>query len=107
MRIKEPKQKLLLTGIYIAMIGIMQALGISCVFRYFLGFTCPGCGMTRAVISALRWDFVAALEYHLMFWSVPILYLYFLFDGNLFKNKLLNRGVFTIIVVGFIINWIG
>ncbi len=61
--------------------------------------------MTRAVIALLSLDFKTAIYYHPMVFSLPILFLYFLFDGNLFKNKVLNRVVIAAIFVGFLVNW--
>ena len=61
--------------------------------------------MTRAFISLLNFDLVAAFRYNLMIFFMPILYLYFLFDGNLFKNKRINITVFIVIIVGLLINW--
>ncbi len=37
---------------------------IVCPVRCFFGIPCPGCGMTRALLSALRLDFSAAFAYH-------------------------------------------
>ena len=44
--------------------GGMFALGITCPIRFLTGISCPGCGMTRALLSALRMDFQAAFYYH-------------------------------------------
>ena len=46
--------------------------------------------MTRAMLSALRGDFGRAFLYNPMFWTVPILYVFFLMDGYVFKNKYMN-----------------
>ncbi|MBQ4087073.1 MAG: DUF2752 domain-containing protein [Clostridia bacterium] len=62
--------------------------------------------MTRAVLSALRFRIAEAFSYHMMFWSLPILYLFFLFDGKLFRQKWLNAICLILIGVGFVINWI-
>lgn len=43
---------------------VMFALGITCPIRFLTGVSCPGCGMTRAVVSALRLDFKTAFDYH-------------------------------------------
>ena len=51
---------LLIAGIYLVMFGF----GITCPIRYIWGVSCPGCGMTRACLSALRLDFSAAFVYH-------------------------------------------
>ena len=37
-----------------------------CLFRNLAGWECPGCGMTRAVLSLLRGDLAAALHYNRM-----------------------------------------
>lgn len=50
----------------------LYLLDIGCVFRLMTGVPCPGCGMTRAWLAALRLDFAAAFAYHPLFWAVPI-----------------------------------
>ena len=104
-KIKDKKQKILFTLAYIASLLIFRLFHITCFFNSLFGIPCPGCGMTRAVTSAIRFDFISAFQYHAMFWSIPVLYLYFLYDGHLFKNKILNKTVFIIIATGFLINW--
>ena len=105
-KIKEIKNKMLLTGIYVGIVLAFWALQIPCIFKQFLGIECMGCGMTRAVISAVTLDFGAAFSYHPMFWSLPILYLYFLFDGTVLGKKALDRMVLIGIGIGFLVNWI-
>jgi len=51
---------LLIAGVYL----VMFAFGVTCPIRYVWGVSCPGCGMTRACVSALRLDFSAAFDYH-------------------------------------------
>ncbi|MBR2223847.1 MAG: DUF2752 domain-containing protein [Christensenellaceae bacterium] len=104
--IRNLKNKLIITAIYLLAAALLYLSGIGCVFRYFLGIICPGCGMTRALLSALRLDFAAAWNYHPMFWSVPILYLYFIFEEKLFRNRAFSITLFSIIGTGFAINWI-
>lgn len=43
---------------------LMFLAGITCPIKFSTGVSCPGCGMTRACLSALRLDFAAAFEYH-------------------------------------------
>ncbi len=105
-RIKELKNKLLLTVVYIVCLLIFWWLKLPCLYKWLFGMVCPGCGMSRAYFSLLRLDFVAAFNYHPMFWSVPIVYLYFLFDGKLLGKKYLDYGILGLIAVGFLINWI-
>jgi hypothetical protein len=105
-RIKYLKEKVIV-GIIVA-IGILlgRLFDMTCIFLWLTGYECPGCGMMRALQSALRVDLVSAFQYHRMFWSIPILGLYVLFDGRLFKNKVLNILVLVLIATGFVINWV-
>ena len=41
-----------------------------------------------------------------MFWSVPLLLLYYIFDWKLFKIKWLDSMMLILIGAGFLINWI-
>lgn len=104
--IKEIKNKLLLTFFYIAILIILWLFNVPCFFKHFLGIECIGCGMTRAVLSALKFDFKTAFMYHSMFWSLPILYIYFLFDGKVIGKKFIDTGILVAIIIGFLLNWI-
>ena len=42
-----------------------------CPLRFFFGISCPGCGMTRALLAALRLDFATAFSYHPLFFLLP------------------------------------
>ena len=86
--------------------GALQLAGITCPIKYITGISCPGCGMTRAWLSVLRLDIAAAFGYHYLFWTVPILYLFFWFDGVLFKKKQLDRVIFFGILAAFCIRWV-
>ena len=55
-----------------AMLLFMQLLGITCPIKHLTGISCPGCGMTRACLSALRLDFSAAFAYHPLWVSLPL-----------------------------------
>lgn len=106
MRISYWKQKVLLTVGYLAILAVFSLLQVPCLFQTFLHIPCPGCGMTRAVKAALQLDLAAAFRYHPMFWSMPVLYLYYLFDNGLFRRKWLNRAVLLFIAAGFFLHWL-
>ena len=107
MKIKNLKSKLIITLlIFVYAVVLYMLPGISCPVLALTGIRCPGCGMTRALISALRFEFCRAFEYHSMFWAVPVLYISFHFDGKLFKNKRLNTFFHSLIGAGFLINWL-
>lgn len=44
--------------------GVMFSFGITCPIKYLFGISCPGCGMTRALLSAVTLDFPRAFYYH-------------------------------------------
>ena len=59
----------------LALLGLLCLWG--CPFRRLLGLSCPGCGMTRAWLCALRGQWQSALAYHRLFWAGPPLILLF------------------------------
>ncbi len=105
LKIKNLKTKLTLTGIFGAIIIIMKLFSVPCIYMFLFDFPCPGCGMTRAVSAALTLDFKSAFEYHAMFWAMPLFYVHFLYDFNLFKN-IWDKIFLGLMAAGFIVNYI-
>ena len=105
-KIRHPVIKLLGTIGAAAVIFAVYKLQIPCLFKAIFHVPCLSCGMTRAWLAALRLDFSTAFKMHPMFWSVPILYLYIIFDAKLFKNRIVNWTVFGLIAAGFLINYV-
>ena len=106
LKIPNWKDKLLVGGIFLVALAVMYVFKITCPVLKFLHIPCPGCGMTRAWISALQLDFAAAFSYHGMFWSMPILLLYYLYDGKLLPWRWADRLILIAIAIGFAVNWI-
>ena len=104
--IKYKKQKIIIAIIYLIIVSIFYIFDLPCVFVKIFGVYCPGCGMTRAIISALQFDFVSAFKFHPMFFTIPFILAYLFFDGNLFKNKRITNIILIIIAVGFLANWV-
>lgn len=107
-RLKRVKYKALKLFFPIAlMIGayILYKMGIGCVWKSLTGLPCPGCGMTRAVFALLRGDVLLSLKRHFMLFSLPIIYMYIVFDGRLFKNRKINIAVLALILFGFLARW--
>lgn len=96
---------LCLAAFCVVLLGVLR-WGRGCPFRGLTGIPCPGCGMSRAWLAALRLDMTAAFRYHPMFWSVPVLMLYSVFDGQLFRQKWLNFGLLGLIAIGTLVHYL-
>ncbi len=81
-------------------------LGFECVFKKYLHIICPGCGMTRAVKALVHLDFASAFFYHPMVFSMPLVFVYILKNGRLFKKKHVDNVVLGTIGLGFVINYV-
>ena len=55
-------------GLYVLFITLS---GIRCPIKFITGISCPGCGMTRAVLSAITLNFEAAFSYHPLWCVTP------------------------------------
>lgn len=93
--------KLLLFGVFAGVLALWYVLDLPCVIRHFTGIPCPGCGMSRAWLHALRLDFAGAVHYHPMFWSVPVLALYILYDGRPIPSPKVNNILLAILLAAF------
>lgn len=94
--------------IILTVLGLCAAAAIfrpPCPIKHLTGLSCAGCGMTRAVISALKLDFGAAFEYHPLW----IILLPFAVSCAVFVRKKIKRALFVLIsvtIVLFIVTWL-
>ena len=102
----QNKDRLITFGLIVVLVLIMYFFNIPCLFKKVFKIPCPGCGMTRAYISLLHLDFKKAFEYNPMFWSVPILFLIYIFDIKIFKKEWVNTLIGVLIIAGFFVSWI-
>lgn len=97
---KHPWSKRIL--ILILGIGLILFLDVGCLYRRFLNFPCPGCGMTRAWSSFLTGHIKEAFYYHPLFLVVPIVFFCFIFDDKI-KNKKLESAFLLTTAMLFVI----
>ena len=100
------------SSVMICILGIITGytvlgfFGITCPIKFITGISCPGCGMTRACISALRLDFSAAFFYHplwiLMIPTVIFLIVFYKRKMNICKNVLIICLALLFVAVYFI-----
>lgn len=96
------------TGVLFVAWLALYLLDIGCIFRLMTGVPCPGCGMTRAWLAALRLDFAVAFAYHQLFWVVPIAFVLAFVREEVASSKL-KRGIdiaVTVLCVLVIAVWI-
>lgn len=103
---KNLRWKIPLFVLYGCLLAVWLWRDLPCVIRFLSGVICPGCGMSRAWLAFFRLDLSAAFSYHPMFWSVPVLALYLLYDGALFQNRRLNNWVLGMILGAFALCYI-
>ena len=88
--------------------GLLMRIGVlllivlfyHCPFRWIFGMDCPGCGMTRALLSALKLDFQAAFSYHPLFWLFGPIFFYLLFYEYIGKWIKINDKIENAVLIG-------
>ena len=94
--IRKLKKYIIPAAVFTAAVVLLTVSHIGCPIKFSTGIACPGCGMTRAWESALFLDFHKAMEYHPLFWTLPLIGILILL------RKKINRRVYTILIIGFI-----
>ena len=75
-----------------------------CPIRLVFNLDCPGCGLTRACVSALKLDFVSAFNYHPLFWLIGPEFIYALFSDYVKKIiKVDDRAENTVVAVSVLL----
>ena len=106
MKISNLRNKLMLCLIYLILAVGLWFSDISCFWLATFGVPCPGCGMTRATLAALRLDFQEAFRMHPMFWAMPLLGVHLFLDGGLFRHRWANVFFLCAVGVGFLLSWL-
>lgn len=80
-----------------------------CPIRTLLNIECPGCGLKRAFIYAVRLDFSSAFKSHPLFWLLGTETIYIILISYFPKLRINKKaefitGVITLILLGIV--WI-
>lgn len=71
--LKEILIFIIILGIYYIFVRVTNFY-IPCLFRFFTGFKCPGCGISHLLIYASKFEFEKAyFENQLLFFLIPFL----------------------------------
>ena len=89
MATREKNIWILILFILIAFLLFVLNIPVTCIFKSVTGISCPSCGMTRAFLSILHFNFVDAFFLNVL--SIP-LFLFIIFSIiimiiEIFKNK--------------------
>ncbi len=82
--------------------AIFHITGIGCPIRFVTGVSCPGCGMTRAWLSLLRFDLARAFYYHPLFLLPAVALVVYMFKARI-PGKVYGIWMFTLIMLFSII----
>ena len=88
----------------IAIIGISILqyfnIGIPCIFYKVTNLHCPGCGITRAIISLVKLDFYQAFRYNcLVVILLPFFVIYNIYVWMFNGRKKLPQWVWVVILI--------
>ena len=87
----------LLLGVYVAFITLT---GIGCPIRFSTGISCPGCGMSRAVLLMLSGHFRAAFRMHPLVYAVLPAGIWLFFGPEQTAGlRRFKKGIITVLVV--------
>ncbi|MCH5275013.1 MAG: DUF2752 domain-containing protein [Lachnospiraceae bacterium] len=98
--------KLALFLLFAVLAGLAVLFPYQCPIRGLTGVICPGCGMGRAWLEAFHLNFKQALYYHPMFWVIPVVMLFALYDFNLLGKRLFNIVVLSLLGVAVAMTYI-
>lgn len=84
------KKSILVLILFVLLYFIFVVLALPCPILFATGISCPGCGMTRACIHAVRFDFRTAFFYHPLWWTLPVAAIFFI----LYQSKRISYKVY-------------
>lgn len=72
---------------------------IPCIFNKITGLYCPGCGMTRAVHSILRFNFYQALRFNALIFIMPLFFMFYYYLNSNRYIKLAKAILILMIII--------
>lgn len=79
----------------------IRNITIPCFFKYITNIPCPGCGLTRSILSILNLDIVSAIKYNIL--GIPLFITIILLNIYLIKDIIYNKKS-TITLINKILN---
>ena len=100
----------LMLGILIIIIHLKYDVGVPCIFFKITGLYCPGCGITRAIFSLMKFDIYQAFRYNMLIiillpFAISYYIYIFIFKGKKrIPKKVLNFLLIITILFGILRN---
>lgn len=67
----------------------IRNITIPCFFKYITNIPCPGCGLTRSILSILNLDIVSAIKYNIL--GIPLFITIILLNIYIIKDIIYNK----------------
>ena len=91
--------------IYILIVNTVLHEG--CPFEIILGVPCPSCGITRATVEAIKFNFPKAFYFHPLFFTIPLVLIVLIYNEYKYIHKLYKSNIFWgVLAIAFIIVYI-
>ena len=114
---KRLKNGIILT-ILISFLCLVMIIPVTCIFKTVTGISCPACGMTRAFLAILHFDFLTSFWHNILaipffvflIFSIILLIKDFICNDFNYIPKLLNFlgkhyiGIIILLAISFIFN---
>lgn len=81
----KEKYKILIITVAYFLFGKITGLYLFCPIHKFLKLYCPGCGITRMILSILKLDFYKAFRYNMLLFILSPFFL-FLFIESIYSD---------------------
>ena len=96
-------RRILRQHLVLLLILVLYLLIGRCPVMWLFGVPCPGCGLTRACLAALRLDFSAAFGFHPLFWLIlpALFYLIHRRPLGLPGGRRFQRGLTILLALAF------
>lgn len=90
--------------LFVAYVGLTYAFHLqNCLCKLFIGYPCPGCGMTRAFFSLIQFNIPGAFRYNPLIFILPVIAWIIIFHERPFISKLYNSKIFWLAVIGIVL----
>lgn len=95
-------------GIYFLAYSRLEFIRIKCLFHELTGLNCPGCGITRMILSFLQFDFYSGIKYNyfLGYTFIVIIFMvgYFIYS-YIYNKKIKQIEYFNMFYLVLFILW--